>query len=177
MKKILSRFVVICMIMMMCCATIGTNVAYAAAAEPGFYEELVDQNDIVTRSDKWPDTSWDIATKGKYTGNIVNINNGYGLYTNYYFNCNSAGKLKVTATLTAKYAIPTNSKCIIELYDAVTKELVVSYDPGFEAYLDTVVAHTFTGLKTATPYVVRFYNASGATFENNISGPITVGFP
>lgn len=177
MKKTLSRLVMVCMVMMMCYAASGSNVAFAATVEPDISEEFIDYSDITPRSDKWPDSSWDIATKGEYTGRIENISKGYGLYTNYYFNCNSAGKLRVTATLSATYPMPTNSKCTIQLYDAVTKELVATYDPGFESYQNTTIAHTFTGLKTATPYVVRFYNASSATFENSISGPITVKFP
>lgn len=151
---------------------------YAASFESDLSEEIIIDNDIITpRSDKWPVQSWDITKKGKYTGRIGNISNGFGVYTNYYFNCNSAGKLEVTATLTATHTLPTNSKCIIEIYDAVTKKLIGSYDPGFESYDNTTISHVFTDLETGTPYVVRFYNATEATFPNSLSGPISVGFP
>lgn len=125
----------------------------------------------------WPTTAWDIENLGKYSGEIRSLYKGYSLYTNYYFLCSPDGKLEVKAELTAEIPSAINSECIIRLYNAITKKLVVEYSPGREAYDKTTVYHVFTNLETATPYVVKFTNASSATFSNPISGPIYVDWP
>lgn len=165
------------MLALVMCVGLGcVSTAYAATVESNYNAELV-ANDAM-RSAEWPDTAWDIASKGAYEGSITRIFIGYGVFTNYYFTCNSDGKLKVTAKLTASYITPKVSKCIIEIYDRTTKKLVDTYDPGFEAYNETYISHTFINLKPSTPYVVRFYNASETTdYENNIFGDIKVLYP
>lgn len=177
MKKV-SCFLKVCLVLCLMLST--TNVASAATIQTDQWsegEEVLTITDNIARSASWPTEAWDIATKGAYTGNVKSISVGYGVYTNYYFNCNANGQLRVTAELTAQYVLQTLSKCIFQVYDAVTKKLVAEYDPGYEAYDDTYISHTFTGLKPGTPYVVRFYNASGTTFSNTLSGPISVKHP
>lgn len=174
--KIVSRILSLCMAI--CLMTVIAN------ALENYPEPIETSVDILTLTDsgdglrgsQWPTTSWNISTNGNYSGSISSIQMGYGVYTNYYFLPDSLGRLRVTATLTALYPLYPQSKCIIEIYNAVTHNLVASYDPGYAAYLNKYLSHTFY-LSTATPYVVRFYNATVNTEHNPLHGSISVEFP
>lgn len=153
--------------------------AFAAEAEP------IPEVDIIsdlTRGANWP-TDFKNISKTPYSGEIKNIAVGNGVYASYYFNCNSYGKLRVEATLTSKGAAGfTSSKCVIELYDAVSHDLIDTYDPGFEAYNETFIANTFTGLTSGKNYVVRFVNKTSLSWvpsgdSYSLRGPITVKWP
>lgn len=175
MKKLLSAVLAV----MLLCAL--PTFAFASVENDGVCIQHVDFGGNAVgyglRNDKWPKDPWDIATKGTYSGEIKNLSADYDIYTKYYFTCNSSGQLKVTGTLTATYPKTTSMNCVITLYNAIDKSYVDSYDCGTGAYNSKSVSHTFKNLVPSTPYVVMFSNKSTASFENALSGPITVGYP
>lgn len=172
MKRMICLMLVLSLVLGVCPA------AFAAEADATPEVDILTED--LTRSDKWPTTFKDIS-KTSYQGEIKNISVGYGIYTNYYFNCNSSGKLRVEATLTSGAPGYGSSKCKIEIYDAVSRDLVASYDPGFESYSNTYISRTFTGLTYGVGYVVRFVNATSGAYGDGDSyglhGSITVKWP
>lgn len=172
MKK---RILALCLSLCMC-----LSLSAVAFAEPYVEDNtmpyLYDTYGGQMRGASMPTESWDLSN-GSYEGRIASVGVSNGVYTNYYFNCNSAGKLKVTGTISAKYGGYTGSRCIIRIYNAVTKALVTSYDAGYDDYSSKYISHTFTGLKSGTAYAVMFYNGSKSEFSNPLSGPITVSWP
>lgn len=170
-KRFLALFLSLCMCL---------SLSVATFAEPHVEDNtmlyLYDTYGGQTRGASMPTEAWDLSS-GSYEGRIVSVGVSNGVYTNYYFNCNSAGKLKVAGTISAKYSGYTGSKCIIKIYNAVTKALVTSYDAGYGDYSSKYISHTFAGLKSGTAYAVMFYNDSKPEFSNPLSGPITVSWP
>lgn len=177
MKKCMKLF---SLCLCLCLALSATGAASAAEVSNyvrnGNTVDILDGRSIMPRGKDWPTEPKDLST-GAYKGEITYIGNSKGVYASYYFKCNSGGKIKVTATLTAMYPLPSNSKCVIEIYDAVTKALVDDYDPGYSSYNEKELSCTFSGLSTSKSYVVRFVNKTSATYDNDLSGSITVSHP
>ena len=171
MKK---RILALCLSLCMC-----LSLSVVAFAEPYVEDNtmpyLYDTYGGQMRGASMPTESWDLSS-GSYEGKIVTVGISSGVYANYYFTRNSEGKLKVTGTISSLYSSP-RAKCVIKIYNAVTKAYVTSYDAGYDSYYNKYISHTFTGLKFGTAYAVMFYNDSDSSYRNPLSGPITVSWP
>lgn len=125
--------------------------------------------DIMSRSSSRPTSYWNLGN-GAYNGNIEPML--HFVYTNYYFTCNSTGKLKITLNTSwayhpnAGFNSPVKVRCIRKS-DGVT---VAS-----TTYPNSVVSSTMTasGLSSSKDYYFKIELTSPNSVDS-IKGPIKV---
>ena len=125
--------------------------------------------DIMARSSSRPTSYWNLGSSA-YNGQILPME--HFVYTNYYFTCNSTGKLKITLNTSWSYHptdgfnSPVKVRCIRKS-DGVT---VAS-----TTYPNSVVSSTMTasGLSTSQNYYFEIMLTS-PNFEDTIKGTLKV---
>ena len=152
MKKLFSMLLVCALALSMSVSAFAAETTPPAGEEPTAQTEM----DATTRASEIPTSSTDLP----YEATVVNLCEGCGTYTKYYFNT-STGKITIGGTLTSSG--DQNDKfryAEIELYEVNKAGAVDSYTvPQFTG--STSLSHTFKNLSSDKNYYIRIVNTTG----------------
>lgn len=152
MKKLFSMLLVCALALSMSVSAFAAETTPPAEEEPTAQTEM----DATTRASEIPTSSTDLP----YEATVVNLCEGCGTYTKYYFNT-STGKITIGGTLTSSGDQNDKSRYAeIELYEVNKAGAVDSYTvPQFTG--STSLSHTFKNLSSDKNYYIRIVNTTG----------------
>ena len=152
MKKLFSLLLVCALAFTMSVSAFAAEAAPSTEKEPPAQTEV----DATTRAADIPTESVALP----YYATVVNLCEGCGTYTRYYFNTTS-GKLTIGGTLNSSGDENNKSRnAKIELYEVNKSGAIDSYTVS-QFTESTSLSHTFRNLSANKNYYIRIVNATG----------------
>lgn len=159
-KKIISYLLIICMLMSICVS--------ACAEEINDEDSKIVFDDTLNsslRSLSKPTKYWNL-NNNIYKANLELVSSTW-LYTNYYFHCNSSGKILVEGMVYSDSGRPTQFK--VGVYSLTTNRLIETFT--VEASLNgTYFTHSFNGLSTSSKFAVAFGTVFDGFTHDSVHG-------
>lgn len=145
----------------------GTELAYSDVEGK---VKLTENLNGGQKSTSVPRTEYDLSD-GAYEANLELVGVAW-LYTNYYFYCNSDGKIKVTYTIYSDTGRPTKMK--VGLYDLEEKKIVTTWTSE-ESTLDGITeSFNFINLDSTHRYAVAFTAVFDGLSHDSVHGTATI---
>ena len=152
MKKLFSLLLVCALAFTMSVSAFAAEAAPSTEKEPPAQTEV----DATTRAEDIPTESAALP----YYATVVNLCEGCGTYTRYYFNTTS-GKLTIGGTLNSSGDENNKSRnAKIELYEVNKSGAIDSYTVS-QFTESTSLSHTFRNLSANKNYYIRIVNTTG----------------
>ncbi len=118
-----------------------------------------------SRSLSKPTKYWNLNSSS-YRASLELVSTSW-LYTNYYFHCNSSGKINIEGKVYSDTGRPTQMK--IGVYSLTTNRFVKYYT--VESCLQgTYFVHSFTGLSTTSNYAIAFIAVYDGFSNDSVHG-------